>query len=290
MTGAPVGLDPAGQANVARLLCAALDRLLAAAGPDRAVDQSVAVGIVGDLVERVAVDSGNADDGLFELAAACADLIGGDVARHRRTEGSPVRYGGHGSKGGTEVSLAPGTPVEYTVNRFVTAIFAGDRQAAWAVWQPIAPGGSGSLGEHATWFLVRLMVAAYSEHAGGEQAIIDSPSGWPPTCDFCDTRSAGRWMWHVVGSDVTVRHPNGQTRIYRRDDFEFWFACALCRPHIARKQPDWEPVWARYRRNNPRSQRADVQRMYRIFERLRRHVVPVPVPPQRPLPTPGRAL
>lgn len=258
-----IGLDAAGRATVAAMLDQTLTAIGPAPDPQRAADITLA------LLEQVDKYAGPV--GLFELAAACIDVITGGL---RAAPESRMEYLGFGP---TEISANPSTPTEYAHARFGTAIIGCDRDLAWRLWQPLSPGADEPVAQATADFLVGLIRNAWNRARGGDlMTVVRSDTAWPPVCDFCIGCPA-TCMWHVVGSDVRTPHPGGTgAAVLRLDDMEYWYACPTCRGLIARRQPQWDQVWARHRRFRRAARKPETVAMFRIFERPRIRPAPTP--------------
>lgn len=224
--------------------------------------------------------------GLFEAACAAALLVSDGPMRG----GQPGdmtgewKYMGFGP---TAASSSPSRPIEYTVSRFATAVMHGRRSEAWALWTDLQPPQRETVGEDATTFLALLMRNAWTRQRGGALQVTLRATKWPPVCDFCCGETA-LWMWHCVGADVTIADPRPHTGgdlTLRMDDMEYWFACRICRSHIAQRKPRWGPVWQRHHRTRPNAQRADTMLLFKLYEQIRTSVLPVPLPAERPQPS-----
>jgi hypothetical protein len=273
--GGQVGL-PAGQRRqIAAALRRCLDAIPEGQDPQRGHDAVMAL-----LAEVYAVGG---HTGLFELASEAVLLIAGGPGLPVDPDGNAVRYLGHGRN---EVNANPTTPAEYQQAEFGTAIMGGDRARGWRLFCHIlAPGAR--LDSDSGAFLSGLIVNAWSRHHGGGLMIRLESRNWPPVCDFCCGPTATA-MWYVQGADMDVEGPDGRPVTIRQDDFEHWYGCPACKALVARKQPQWDQVWARHRRFRPDAHREMVFPMFAAYQRLRRGWRPVPLPAQRPEPTPGR--
>lgn len=278
MNAFQIGLPPEQRQLVAGMLRQALDDI---GGKDDRPSSEHAGDVTIALLAKV--DAFGADAGLFELAAGCAHIIGGENSA--AVDGVSMRYDGFTSgEGGGR----PATGMQRDVSAFVTAVMNADRRRAWAIWLRYAPGDD-EVPQATADFLALLIRNAWSRHAGGALKVtIEATGPWPPVCDFCCFDRAS-WMWFCRPEPVTftLRGTNNETTVDLQD-MEFWYGCATCKHLVSRPRPDWNQVFARQRRHRRDADKQSVVTMFNAYQRARRSAKPVPLPAQRPVPTASR--